>query len=95
MKNYGKVAILYPGDYEVRRKATTDNNRLASIFDSLAKLGIHAEQAVYNDDFCKEVWQHTSRDYFENGNQGRLISNPKYGMGMRYAIVFQYRSASV
>jgi hypothetical protein len=53
--NSGKVAILYPGDYEVRRNATPENNRLASIFKSLTDLCVHAEPAVYHDEFCDEV----------------------------------------
>jgi len=51
----GKVAILYPGDYETRRNATPDNNRLASIFRALLEAGVHAEPAVYSDAFCEEV----------------------------------------
>jgi hypothetical protein len=52
---FGKVAILYPGDYEARRNATPENNRLASIFKSLSDIGMHAEPAVYDDEFCEEV----------------------------------------
>ena len=50
-----RVAILYPGDRETRRKATPHNNRLAPVFQSLADLDIHAEPAVYHDDFCEAV----------------------------------------
>lgn len=57
----GKVAILYPGDYEARQNATPDNNRLASIFQALANLGLDAEPAVYNDEFCEEVRQQLMR----------------------------------
>jgi hypothetical protein len=53
----GKVAILYPGDYEARRNATPDNNRLASIFRALIEAGVQAEPAVYSDAFCEEVRQ--------------------------------------
>lgn len=53
----GKVAIIYPGDYEARKNATPDNNRLAQIFQELSKLGVHVEPAVYHDDFCEEVRQ--------------------------------------
>src|SRR5262249_3033090 len=52
---YGRIAILYPGDYEVRRNATAQNNRFADLFRALATKGIHAEPAVYHDDFCAEV----------------------------------------
>ena len=56
-KNKGRVAILYPGDREARKTATPDNNRLSLIFKSLADLGVHAEPAVYHDDFWEEVRQ--------------------------------------
>ena len=36
----GQVAILYPGDYETRRNAIPENNRLAEVFQSLANLGV-------------------------------------------------------
>lgn len=51
----GKVAILYPGDYETRQNATPENNRLALVFQALDDLRVHAEPAVYHDDFCEEV----------------------------------------
>jgi hypothetical protein len=50
-----RIAILYPGDYEVRRNATAENNRFAELFRAFAAKGIHAEPAVYHDDFCEEV----------------------------------------
>jgi hypothetical protein len=53
----GKVAILYPGDHEVRRNATPENNRFAQIFQALSNLKIYAEPAVYHDEFCEEVRQ--------------------------------------
>ena len=57
----GKVAILYPGDYEARQNATPQNNRLASVFQALADQQVHAEPAVYNDAFCEEVRQQLMR----------------------------------
>jgi hypothetical protein len=51
----GRIAILYPGDYEGRRNATAENNRFADLFRALAAKGIHVEPAVYHDDFCAEV----------------------------------------
>ena len=51
----GKVAIIYPGDRETRENATPDNNRLATVFKALEDANIHAEPAVYHDDFCDEV----------------------------------------
>jgi hypothetical protein len=54
-EQYGKVAILYPGDHETRQNATPENNRLAQMFQALANLGVRAEPAVYHDQFCEEV----------------------------------------
>jgi Domain of unknown function (DUF6815) len=50
-----RIAILYPGDYESRRNATAENNRFADLFRAFAAKGIHAEPAVYHDDFCTEI----------------------------------------
>ena len=57
----GRVAILYPGDYETRQNATSKNNRLAQVFQALAKLRVYAEPAVYHDRFCEEVRQQLMR----------------------------------
>ena len=54
-RQFGKVAILYPGNYETRQNASPENNRLAPVFQALANLGVHTEPAVYNDEFCEEV----------------------------------------
>ena len=51
----GRIAILYPGDYEARRNATAENNRFADLFRAFAAKGIPAEPAVYHDDFSDEV----------------------------------------
>lgn len=51
----GRVAIVYPGDYEVRQNATPENNRLSGVFHALADLRLHAEPAVYHDAFCEVV----------------------------------------
>src|SRR6266852_6295869 len=50
-----KLALLWRGDREARREATPHNNRLSSVFEALAALGIHAEPAVYADDLVLEV----------------------------------------
>jgi hypothetical protein len=55
--NKPMIAIIYPGDHETRRKATPENNRLASIFQAFADLGLEAHPAVYHDSFCNEVRQ--------------------------------------
>lgn len=54
-ENFGRVAILYPGDEETRRNATATNNRFAPLFHAFAASRIDAEPAVYHDDFCHEV----------------------------------------
>jgi len=50
-----RVAILWRGDREARRSATPQNNRFHRVFEELAALGIHAEPAVYDDEFAGEV----------------------------------------
>jgi hypothetical protein len=52
-----RVAIVYPGNAEVRRNATPANNRFADLFRAFVAEGIHAEPAVYHDDFCDAVMQ--------------------------------------
>lgn len=54
-KYKGTIAILYPGDREIRANATPDNNRLATVFQALEAIGLKAEPAVYSDEFCDEV----------------------------------------
>jgi hypothetical protein len=56
-----KVAILYPGDREARRKAAPEESRFLPVFQALAALGMHAEPAVYDDDFCEEVGQQLAK----------------------------------
>lgn len=56
-KSTCRIAILYPGNYEVRQQATPENNRFSAVFRALAELGVKAEPAVYHDDFSEEVRQ--------------------------------------
>jgi uncharacterized protein DUF6815 len=56
-----RIAILYPGNYQERRNATAENNRFADLFRAFAAKGIHAEPAVYYDDFCAEVREQLMR----------------------------------
>jgi hypothetical protein len=51
----GRIAILYPGDYAARAMATAGNNRFVDLFRAFSSQGIHAEPAVYHDDFVNEV----------------------------------------
>ena len=55
LDNGGRIAILYPGNYRDRTDATTENNRFADLFHAFANKGIHAEPAVYHDDFSADV----------------------------------------
>jgi hypothetical protein len=50
-----RIAIVYPGDYQDRNNATTENNRFADLFKAFAAAEIDAEPAVYHDNFCAEV----------------------------------------
>ena len=43
------------GDREARRAATPQNNRFHRVFEELAAIGIHAEPAVYDEEFADEV----------------------------------------
>jgi len=53
-KSY-KIAILWRGDREARRAATRQNNRYHRVFEELGALGIHAEPAVFDENFVDEV----------------------------------------
>jgi hypothetical protein len=53
--NMGRVAIVYPGDREVRLNATPENNRFSGLFRAFAANGVLVEPAVYHDDFFEEV----------------------------------------
>ena len=50
-----RIAILYPGDSEARRKATSEASRFQDLFSAFAERGMHVEPAVYHDDSCDEV----------------------------------------
>lgn len=56
-----RVAILYPGNQEARRNATAENSRFSDLFRAFAARGIHAQPAVYHDDYCREVRQQLLR----------------------------------
>jgi hypothetical protein len=43
-----QIAIVYPGDSEVRRLATHENNRFASLFAAFKAHGVKAHPAIYN-----------------------------------------------
>src|SRR5215213_4469578 len=50
-----KVAIVWRGDREARRNATPANNRFHRVFEELAAVDVHAEPAVYDEEFADEV----------------------------------------
>ena len=49
------LALLYPGDRAARDRADPAASRFAALFEALAAAGVHAETAVYHDDFADEV----------------------------------------
>ena len=50
-----RVALLYPGDAETRRRADPEASRFAALFQAFAAAGVRAEPAVYHDSFAAEV----------------------------------------
>ena len=50
-----RIALLYPGDRDARRRAAPEESRFLPLFHALAELGAQAEPAVYHDGFCEEV----------------------------------------
>jgi len=50
-----KIAILWRGDREARRAATSQNNGFYRVFEELAAVGIDADPAVYDEDIEDEV----------------------------------------
>lgn len=54
-RNDARVAIVCPGDHEALRNATGESSRFADLFSAFAAQQIHAELAIYHDDFCEAV----------------------------------------
>lgn len=50
-----KIAVVWRGDAAARQSATPQSNRFYRIFEELAVAGIHAEPAVYDEEFAGEV----------------------------------------
>jgi hypothetical protein len=50
-----RVAVVWRGDREARRMATPQNNRFHRVFEELAAIGVHAEPAVYDEEFADEL----------------------------------------
>jgi hypothetical protein len=55
--NPARVAIIYPGDRQIRQNASPDNNRFANLFQAFLERGVAVEPAVYHDDFSVEVYE--------------------------------------
>ncbi|MBM4268345.1 MAG: Cj0069 family protein [Deltaproteobacteria bacterium] len=49
------VGLLYPGDLGARRRSDPSESRFAELFRAFANAGLHAEPAIYHDDFTEEV----------------------------------------
>src|ERR1700722_17906873 len=49
-----RVAVVWRGDRAARQAATPQNNRFHRVFEELAALGVHAEPAVFDEDFAGE-----------------------------------------
>jgi len=50
-----RIALLYPGDRALRDRADPAESRFAALFAAFATAGLHAEPAVWHDDFAAEV----------------------------------------
>ncbi|MBK9134781.1 MAG: Cj0069 family protein [Betaproteobacteria bacterium] len=50
-----RLAILYPGDRAAHDRADPAASRFAALFAAFAAAGMHAEPAIYHDDFADEV----------------------------------------
>ncbi len=55
------VALLYPGDRAAREGADPAASRFAALFAAFSAAGVHAEPAVYHDDFTDEVAEQLRR----------------------------------
>lgn len=50
-----RIALLYPGDRAARDRSDPAEGRFAHLFQAFAQAGVHAEPAIYHDDFADEV----------------------------------------
>lgn len=50
-----RIALLYRGDHETRRRAAPEESRFLPLFHALTELGVHAQTAVYDEEFSDEV----------------------------------------
>ena len=54
-KKAHRIAVLWRGDRSARHAATPQNSRFHRIFEELAALSIHAEPAIFAEEFADEV----------------------------------------
>jgi hypothetical protein len=59
--SYLRVAILSPGNLEAKRNTNAENSRFSDLFRAFAARRIHAEPAIYHDDFCEDVREQLMR----------------------------------
>src|SRR5246500_719600 len=90
-KKIFKVAILWRGDLEARRNATPANNRFHRIFEELAAVGIHAEPAVYDEDFADEVREQRRAADAGGTAEGRTETRREGSRPQRAALVPRLR----
>jgi hypothetical protein len=45
-----RIALVYPGDRDVRCLETPENNRFSAVFAAFAACGVDAQPPVYNSD---------------------------------------------
>lgn len=50
-----RLALLYPGERAARERCDPAESRFAALFAAFADAGMHAEPAVYHDDFADEA----------------------------------------
>lgn len=55
MKHAAKVALLWRGDRAARDAASAETSRFVRVFEALARAGISAEPAVFDEAFADEV----------------------------------------
>ena len=47
-----RIALLYPGDRAMRERADPAESRFAALFAALDAAGLHAEPAIWHEDFA-------------------------------------------
>jgi hypothetical protein len=50
-----RIALLYPGDRDARRRSSREESRFMPVFHEIERLGARPEPAIYHDDFAEDV----------------------------------------